>query len=96
MNTNYVAALAAFLGGAVISVVNSLIMAKQVKAKAQSLSGTVVLRQILSFAYLALSYFAARKLGINMYWPLFGAAAGLTIPSILFAFVIAKQMKGDD
>ena len=96
MSSNYVAAMLAFLGGSVIALINSLMMAKQVKSKAVSLSSTSIIRQVLSIAYLAGIYFLCRKFSYDPFWPLIGAAAGVTIPSILFAFTIAKHMKGDD
>ena len=96
-SNNIIAALIAFLGGSVISVINAVITAKQINSETHSISGnTLILRQALSFAYLAVVYFIVRKLPIDMYWPLLGAAAGLTIPAILFALTIAKHMKGDD
>ncbi len=96
MSSNYIAAMIAFLGGSVIALINALIMAKQVKSESQSLSVTYIIRQVLSFAYLAGTYFLSRKLNFDVLWPLIGAAAGLTIPSVIFAFTIAKHMKGDD
>ena len=96
MDSNYIAAMIAFLGGSVIALINSLMMAKKAGSEAQLLSGNVFIRQILSFAYLAGTWFVVRKMNINIYWPLIGAACGLTIPSILFAITIAKHMKGDD
>ncbi len=96
MSSYYIAALLAFLGGSVISLINALITAKQVKKESQSLSGISVTHQILSIAYLAGVYFLSRKLSFDVFWPLIGAAVGLTIPSIFFAITIAKHMKGDD
>ena len=97
MSSNFIAALIAFLGGSVISVINAVITAKQINSETHSISGnTMILRQVISFAYLAGVYFLVRKMPVNMYWPLIGAAAGLTIPAVLFALTIAKQMKGDD
>ncbi len=86
----------AFLGGSVIALVNALITAKQVKKESQSLSGASIIHQTLSIAYLAGIYFLSRRLSFDVFWPLIGGAAGLTIPSILFALTIAKRMQGDD
>ena len=96
MSSKYIAAMIAFLGGSIIAVVNALIMAKQVKSESHSLSGISFIRQILSVVYLAAIYFFCRKLSYDNFWPLIGAAAGLTIPSIFFTITIAKRMKGDD
>lgn len=97
MSSNIIAAMLAFLGGAVIALINSLIMAKQVKTESQSLSKVSLIRQALSLAYFAAVFFIVRAIPIEPLWPLIGAATGLTIPSILFAFTIAKNMKkGDD
>ncbi|MBQ6505283.1 MAG: hypothetical protein IJI57_15350 [Flexilinea sp.] len=96
METKYIAALAAFLGGSLISLINAIITAKQVKSENQSLGSTPILRQALSFVYLAGTYFVVKKLGIDYMMPLIGAAVGLTVPAILFTITIAKNMKGDD
>ena len=96
MSSNYIAAVIAFLGGSLIAMVNALIMAKQVKSESHSLSGISFIRQTLSVVYLAAIYFGCRKLSFDSFWPLIGAATGLTIPSIFFAITIAKRMKGDD
>ena len=96
MSSNYIAAVIAFLGGSAVAVINALIMAKQVKSESHSLSGISLIRQTLSVVYLAAVYFICRKLSYDSFWPLIGAATGLTIPSILFAVTIAKHMKGDD
>ena len=96
MSSNYIAAVIAFLGGSLIAVINALILAKQVKSESHSLSGTSFIRQIISVVYLAAIYFVCRKMSYDSFWPLIGAATGLTISSIIFAITIAKQMKGDD
>ena len=96
MSSNYIAAVIAFLGGSLIAMVNALIMAKQVKSESHSLSGISLLRQVISVVYLAAIYFVCRKMSYDNFWPLIGAATGLTIPSIIFSVTIAKRMKGDD
>ena len=96
MNSNYAVGLIAFLGGSVISMVNALITAKQVNSGSQSFFSGSLIRQIMGIAYMAGTYFLVRHIGLNPLWPLFGAAFGLTIPAILFAITIAKNMKGDD
>ena len=96
METGYIAALIAFTGGAVIALINAVITAKQAKSETGVSGSTSILRQVLSIGYLAASYFIIRKLGIDPEMPLIGAAIGLTVPAILFAITIAKNMKGDD
>ena len=96
MSSNLIAAMIAFLGGSIIAVINALIMAKQVKSESHSLSGISFIRQTLSVVYLASIYFFCRKMTYDNFWPLMGAATGLTIPSIIFTIVIVKNKKGDD
>lgn len=96
MEKTYIAALIAFLGGSLISLINAIITAKQVKSEKDSYGNASILRQVLSIAYLAGTYFIVRKMGIDYLLPLIGAAVGLTVPAILFTLTIAKQMKGDD
>ena len=96
MSGNYIAAMIAFLGGSVIAVINAIITAKQINSEQHSLTSAPIIRQILSFAYLAGTFFVVRRIGIDIKWPLIGAASGLTIPSILCAITLANHMKGDD
>ena len=96
METKYIAALASFLGGSLISLINALITAKQVKSEKESFGSASILRQVLSVIYLCGTYFVVRKLGIDYLMPLVGAAVGLTVPAILFTLTIAKNMKGND
>ena len=96
MSSNYIAAVIAFLGGSVIALINALVLAKNVKSESHSLPGITLLRQIISAVYLAAIYYICRKLSYDNFWPLIGGAAGVTIPSIIFAVNIAKHMKGDD
>lgn len=96
METRYIAALISFLGGALIALVNAILTAKEVNGDSKLPVPAAVIRQICNIVYFVGTYFVARKLGINFIWPLIGAAVGLTIPSILFAITIAKNVKGDD
>ena len=96
MDIRYTAALIAFFGGAMISLINAVITAKQLKSNKDNMGNASLLRQILNLAYLVITYFVVRKLNIEFFLPLLGAAIGLTVPSVLFAITIAKKMKGDD
>lgn len=96
MDEKVLAALIAFLGGAVISLINAVITAKQAASSSESMGNTSLIRQILSMVYLTATYFVVRKLGIDYLMPMVGAAVGLTVPSILFAITIAGKMKGDE
>ena len=97
METKYIAALAAFLGGSLISLINAIITAKQVKSEELSSFGNAsILRQVFNVVYFAGTFFVVKKLGIDYLLPMIGAAVGLTIPAILFTITIAKNMKGDD
>jgi len=96
METRYIAALIAFLGGSVISLINALITAKQAKSENPNMGNASIIRQVLGLVYLTAVYFVTKKLGIDLLLPLLGAAIGLTVPAILFAITIAKNMKGDD
>lgn len=96
METRYIAALIAFLGGALIALVNAILTAKEVNGDSKLPVPAAVIRQICNIIYIVGTYFVVRKLGIDVMWPLIGAAIGLTVPSILFAITIAKHVKGDD
>ena len=96
MESRYITALIAFFGGAMISLINAVITARQLKSDKDNMGNLSVFRQIFGLVYLVIVYFAVRKLGIDYFLPLLGAAIGLTIPAILFAITIANNMKGED
>lgn len=96
MELRYIAALIAFLGGSLISLINAIVTAKQISKDKNNPGNVSFVRQILSIIYLVGTYFVVRKLGIEYFLPLLGAAIGLTVPAVLFAITIANKMKGDD
>lgn len=96
MNNVIIQALAAFLGGALIALFNALALSKAVKSEKPLGAGIILLRQVLNIGYFCVVYLIARKSSEGMLWPLLGAAAGLTIPSIAFALTLSKHSQGDD
>ena len=96
MDKRYIAALIAFAGGALISLINALITAKQVSSDKETNTGSYsIIRQVVSILFLTGTYLVVRKVGIEPMLPLIGAAIGLTVPAILFTITIAKHIKGD-
>lgn len=94
MSKDVIFALVAFLGGALIALVNALIAAKSIKT---GKSAYMAIRSILNVAYLTAVFFITKNMDCNIAWPMIGAAVGLTVPSVLFALEIAKHQKeGED
>ena len=80
----------ALLGGFAVAWLNYRINLRALKKNPSSLASLSFARQFLSVAYLILVYVVAGALGLDRTAPLVGAAVGLTIPSVLLAFRLAK------
>ena len=94
MGGDYIAALAAFLGGSVISVINAVITAKQVQSEKQSLSTGSIVRQTLSLIYLAGVFYIVRKLGISYLMPMRSASCTVFVRLRLLTHVKWMLWKG--
>ena len=92
MSTNIISALIAFLGGTAVAVFNSVYTYKSIKKKENSATTSSLLRSVLNVAFLTGTFFLCRKLDCDIAYPLIGAAAGLTIPALIFAFIMAKKL----
>lgn len=102
MSSPLTGAFLAFLGGAVIAGVNYGINLRALREKPSSLASLSTLRQLLSVGYLAAVYLLTPSLPWDLTPLLVGAALGLTIPAILFAFRLSRahsaaaDERGDD
>ena len=92
------AAVFTFLLGAIIAGVNAKITEKLARRKTNAVVGFSLARQAIDLLYLALVYFISKRMDIAPVPALLGAAAGLTIPMIVFAVRSANRLrkKGDD
>ncbi len=93
MSRDVIFAIAAFLGGSLVSLANALIAAKALKT---GKAGFQVVRSALNIGYLTAVFFITKNMDCNIAWPLVGAAVGLTVPAVLFALEIAKHQKEGD
>lgn len=93
MNGNIISALIAFICGTAVALVNSFISKKAVDKSDTAAMGATLIRSLLNIVCFALTYLVARKAGCEMTYPLVGVALGLTIPSMLFAFMLANKLK---
>ena len=90
MDSPFVGALFAFLGGAAVSSLNFAINLRILRKKPSALAGASILRQVLSIAYLAAVFLLSRSLPWGSVPLLLGAAVGLTLPAIGYAFLLAR------
>ena len=90
MDSPVVGGLLAFLFGAAVSVVNYGINRRTLRKNPANLANMSVVRQILSVGCLVAVFFLARVLPWDYVPLLVGAAVGLTVPSFILAFHLAK------
>lgn len=90
MDSPVVGGLLAFLAGCAVSALNYGINRQTLKKNPANLAHMSVVREILSVACLAAAFLLGKTLPCGPVPLLIGAAAGLTIPSILLSFRLAK------
>ena len=90
MSSPIVGGLLAFLGGCAVSVLNYWINLRTLKKNPAQLAGRTIVREILSVAYLVAAFLLGKVLPCGHIPLLVGAAVGLTVPSILLSFRLAK------
>ena len=90
MDAPIVGGLLAFLAGCAVSSLNYWISLRTLKRKPSALASMSSVRQILSVICIAVVYLLAKRLPWGTTAPLVGAAVGLTVPSVLLSFKLAK------
>ena len=90
MDAPVIGAALAFLGGTAVAAVNYAINLRTLRKNPAALASVSILRQALNVAYLVAVFFLCRVLPWGSVPLLLGAALGLTIPSFLFAFLLAR------
>ena len=88
------ALLAALLGG-VIAYVNYRLTAHTTDNPNERFAGVSIIRQMLNVGYLAAVFFLAPYTPWDRIWMLAGAVAGLTLPILIFTFLLLRRLKGD-
>ena len=91
MSHSLIGAALAFLGGAVIALLNAWLTGLVLRKKPSVFSSFFAVRQILNIAYLALVYYLSRFLPWGLAPLLLGAAIGLTVPSFFFTARLTKH-----
>ncbi len=81
----------AFAVGALISYLLYRLNLRVLQTKPDRFASFSVVRQLVSAGYLFLVFFVSRRLPWSPLAMLLGAAFGVTIPSILLAFRLAKM-----
>ena len=90
MGSPIVGGLLAFLGGCAVAALNYAINLRTLKKRPERLASMSILREILSVAYLAAAYLLSKSLPWGHVPLLVGAALGLTLPSVLLSFRLAR------
>ncbi len=93
--TAIIAALAAALIGAGLAYINYRLTAYAAgKQSTTTLSLMPVVRMLLSVGYLAALFLLGQATSLDTVWLLAGGAAGLTLPSFAFTFLLLKKLPG--
>lgn len=90
MKASLLGAALAFIGGALIALVNDRLTRAAYNKAPERLSRVFPLRQLINLAYLAAVFFLAPLLPWEAAPLLLGGALGLTVPSVLLALRFAK------
>jgi len=90
MSSPFVGGAAAFLIGFAIAALNYRINLRTLKKKPDQLANMSIVRQVLNVACLVAAFLLGKVLPWGQVPTLIGAALGLTVPAILFAFRLAK------
>ncbi len=92
---SFLAGAAAFVGGALVSWVNYLLLRRLIKSSGEKGIGAASpIRTLLSAAYLLILYFIGKRTGLNVVALLLGGALGLTVLLIFFTLRLTKGLKG--
>lgn len=90
MTSPLVGGAAAFLIGCAVAALNYRINLRILKNKPAQLANISILRQILNVGCLVAAFLLGKVLPWGQVPTLIGAALGLTVPAIFFAFRLAK------
>ena len=89
----FLTGLAAFVGGALISWVNFLLLRQLMKSKGDTGIGLASpVRTIVSVAYLLILYLIGKRTELNAAALLIGGALGLTVTLFLFTLRLTRGM----
>ena len=86
---------AAFVGGALVSWVNYLLLCRLIKSSGEKgISAASPVRTLLSAAYLLVLYFIGKRTGLSAVALLVGGALGLSVMLLFFTLRLTKGLKG--
>ncbi len=87
--------LAAFVGGALVSWVNYLLLRRLMESRGDGGPGLASpVRTILSTAYLVILYYIGKRTGFSLAALLVGGALGLTVMLVFFTLRLTGGLKG--
>ena len=91
----FLAGLAAFAGGGLISWANYLLLRRLMESKgAGGVTAAAPLRTLLSAAYFVILYLIGKHTGLSLYALLIGGALGLTVALALFTRRLTRGLEG--
>ncbi|MBE6766983.1 MAG: hypothetical protein E7550_05255 [Ruminococcaceae bacterium] len=90
MVENIIGAAVAFLLGAAIAYLNFHLSKNMLKKSPEKYAVSTVWRQGIQVLYLVAVFIIAEKLPLNSFYPLLGAALGITIPGFYFTSRLLK------
>ena len=90
----FLAALAAFAGGALVSWVNFLLLRALMKGKGETgITVASPVRMLMSAAYLLILYMIGKHTELSLTGLLVGGALGLTVTLLFFTLRLTRGMK---
>ena len=95
MPDSFIGALLAALLGGVIAYVNYRLTAHASDNPNERFAVVSIVRQLLNLGYLAAVFFLAPYTPWDRIWMLAGAVVGLTLPTLIFTFLLLRRLKGN-
>lgn len=90
IHTNIFGASAAFVVGLLIAALNYAISRYVLKNHTSKFPFVQIIRQVIQVAYLVVVFVVADHTPWDVVWLLVGGGLGITIPMILFTFLLVK------
>lgn len=95
MADSIVGALLAAMCGGIVAYVNYHLTSHVAGNPNERFAVVSVIRQLLNVGYLAVVFFLAPYTPWDRIWMLIGAVIGLTLPTLIFTFLLLRRLKGN-
>lgn len=93
MDNSILHAIVAFLIGAAIATFNSWLTYRTMVKKSNKVIAVSFIRSAMNIGYLVIVFLVLSKIDYPNLYPLFGAAIGLTVPSIIFSMFFSNKLQ---